>query len=170
MTRRIPVKLVRIDDITEVSMDFDDFESSDANIGDDVRALKNGYDRLVDAVRPVLAGSSTPSTTERWRACRMLVDFVDTHDKFDIINFPAACATDMGLSESFRLMVSFGREFEANEVLDSIPYTSYRVLVLKMTELKRRNIFESEKARLIYGKEHLDHKKYTKYLNKLSEQ
>ena len=52
---------------------------------------------------------------------------------------------DMGLSESFRLMVSFGREFEAHEVLDSIPYTSYRVLILKMNELKQRGIYKKEK-------------------------
>ena len=161
------MKLVRIDDITEVSMNFDDFESSDANIGNNVRALKDGYDALVADVRHVLTGNNNPSTTERWRACRRLADFVDTHDQFDITNFPVACAKDMGLSESFRLMVSFGREFEEKEVLDEIPYTSYRVLVLKMSELKRRDIFKSEKARLILGKKHLDHKSYTKYLAEL---
>ena len=100
-------------------------------------------------------------------ACRKLADFVDRHDKFDITNFPAACAKDMGLSESFRLMVSFGREFDEKEVLDSIPYTSYRVLILKMNELKQRDIFKSEKTRLIRTREHLNHKNYTKYLNGL---
>ena len=167
MTRRIPVKLVRIDDITEVSMDLDDFESSNTDIGDDIRALKEGYDKLVNAVKPVLTGNSKPTTTERWHACRNLADFVDTHVKFDIINFPAACAKDMGLSKSFRLMVSFGREFEYNEVMDSIPYTSYRVLILKMSELKRRDLYKSEKANMIRNKLHLNYKTYTNYLAKL---
>lgn len=163
--RRIPVTLVRIEGITEVSMAFDDFESSGVSIDDDVKLLKDDYNELVADVRPVLAGDGSPSTTERWRACRRLADFVDKHDKFDIVNFPAACAKDMGLSESFRLMVSFGREFAEREVLDAIPYTSYRVLILKMAELRRRGMFESEKARLIRNKESLNHKDYTKYLS-----
>ena len=164
---RIPVKLVRIEGITEVSMDLNDFESSGVTIGDDVKNLKDGYDALVAEAKPVLDGSGSPSTTERWRACRKLSDFVDMHGKFNITNFPAACAKDMGLSESFRLMVSFGREFEAHEVLDSIPYTSYRVLILKMSELKRRGIYKKEKTRLIRTKERLDHKGYTEYLGNL---
>lgn len=165
--RRIPVTLVRMEGVTEVSMDFDDFESSDASIGDNVRLLKDDYNALVADVRPVLAGDGNPSTTERWRACRRLADFADKHSKFDIVNFPAACAKDMGLSESFRLMVSFGREFNEDEVLDAIPYTSYRVLILKMTELRRRGIFESEKARLVRNRGSLNHKDYTRYLSGL---
>ena len=164
---RIPVKLIRIEDITEVSMDLDDFESSGVEIGNNVKALKDGYDELIAEVKPVLSRNGNPSTTERWRACRKLADFVDRHDKFDIKNFPTACAKDMGLSGSFRLMVSFGREFDEKEVLDSIPYTSYRVLILKMNALKQRGMFKSEKARLIRTGEHLDHKNYTKYLNGL---
>ena len=164
---RIPVKLIRIDGITEVSMDLDDFESSGVEIGDNVKTLKDGYDRLIAEVKPVLDRNGNPSTTERWRACRNLADFADRHDKFDITNFPAACAKDMGLSGSFRLMVSFGREFDEKEVLDSIPYTSYRVLILKMSELKQRGMFESEKARLIRSGERLNHKNYTRYLNGL---
>ena len=164
---RIPVKLVRIGGITEVSMDLGDFESSGVEIGDDVKALKDGYDKLIAEVKSVLDGSGNPSTTERWRACRKLADFVDRHDKFSIMNFPTACAKDMRLSESFRLMVSFGREFDEKEVLDSIPYTSYRVLILKMNELKQRDMFKSEKTRLIRTGERLNHKNYTKYLNGL---
>lgn len=162
---RIPVTLVRLEGVTEVSMAFDDFESSDTDIGDDIKLLKDDYNKLVADVRPMLAGNTNPSTTERWRACRRLADFVDKHDRFDIVNFPAACAKDMGLSESFRLMVSFGREFDENEVLDAIPYTSYRVLILKMAELRRRGMFESEKARLTRNRESLNHKDYTKYLS-----
>ena len=167
MMQHIPVKLVRIDGITEISMDLDDFESSNADIGDDIKVLKDGYDKLVNIVKPVLTGNSKPTTTERWHACRKLADFVDTHAKFDIINFPAACAKDMGLSESFRLMISFGREFEENEIRDSIPYSSYRVLILKMSDLKRRNLYKSEKANMIQNKLHLNYKVYTNYLDNL---
>ena len=87
---RIPVKLVRIEGITEVSMDLNDFESSGVTIGDDVKNLKDGYDALVAEAKPALDGSGSPSTTERWRACRKLSDFVDMHGKFNITNFPAA--------------------------------------------------------------------------------
>ena len=61
---RIPVKLIRIEDITEVSMDLDDFESSDVEIGDNVKALKDGYDELIAEVKPVLNRNGNPSTTE----------------------------------------------------------------------------------------------------------
>ena len=164
MRDKIAVKLVRIEGITEVSMDLDDFEVSGVSIGNDVRALKDEYDTLIEEVKPVLRRGNSPTTRSRWRACRKLSDFVDKHGKFDITNFPAACAKDMDLSGSFRLMVSFGREFNEKEVVDSIPYTSYRVLILKMTELKRRGIFESEKTQLVKSRLHLTHGGYTKYL------
>ncbi len=164
---RISVKLIRIDGITEVSMDLGDFEASGISIGNDVNALKYGYDALIAEVKPVLGGSGNPSTTARWQACRKLADFVDKHDKFDITNFPAACAKDMDLSGSFRLMISFGREFDENEMLDSIPYTSYRVLILKMGELKKRGIFELEKTKLVRAKQRLNHGDYTAYLAEL---
>lgn len=163
--KRIPVRLVRLGSNTEVSMDVDDFESSGLSVADDVKALKDSYSELIRTVKPVLSGK--PSTTNRWRACRRLADFADKHSRFDIVNFPVACARDMGLSESFRLMVSFGREFDESEVLDAIPYTSYRVLILKMAELRHRGIFESEKAHLIRNRARLNHKDYTKYLNGL---
>ena len=144
---RIPVRLVRLEGSTEVSMDMDDFESSGLDIADDVRALKDSYDTLVRGVRPVFAGK--PSTTERWRACRRLAEFVDTHDKFDITNFPAACDRDCGSKSNFRLLVRFGREFSESEIHDAIPYSSYRRLMLKRREFERRGIYGSEKVRLL---------------------
>lgn len=146
----------------EISMDMDDFESSGLSVADDVRALKDSYNALARSVRPVLTGK--PSTTERWRACRRLAEFVDTHDKFDITNFVTACAQDMGLSSNFRLLLLFGREFSENEVRDSIPYTSYRTLILKRSELVRLGIYESEKARLLKTGSHLNHRDYSRQL------
>ncbi len=167
MTYRIPVKLVKIDGMTEVSMDFDDFETSGVNIGDNVMDLKKGYDALIDDARQVLTGDDVPSTTERWRACRKLANFANKHRQFDITNFSTVCARDTRLGKSFKWMMSFGREFKANEIVDLIPYTSYRVLIFKMGELKRHGIFELEKKRLIQTKEHLNYKKYTTHLSQL---
>ena len=160
--KRIPVRLVRLGSETEVSMDMDDFESSGLSVADDVEELKDSYDRLIRDVKPVLA--SKPSTTKRWRACRRLAEFVDNHAKFDITNFDAACARDTGSSAGFRLLVLFGREFSESEVRDSIPYTSYRTLVLKRSELVRRGIYESEKARLVRTGASLNHRDYSRQL------
>ena len=162
MMKRIPVKLVRIDDGMEISMDMDDFESSGLNVAEDVRALKDSYTALIRSVRPVLTGK--PSATERWRACKRLAEFVDADDKFDITNFVAACAQDMGLSSNLRLLLSFGREFSEDEVRDSIPYTSYRTLILKKSELVRLGIYESEKERLLSTGAHLNHRDYSRQL------
>ena len=129
-------------------MRMDDFEASGTRIGDDAKSLKDRYDLLIADVRPVLAGNRRPSTTKRWRACRRLADFVDGDEGFDVTNFSAACARDLGRNESLQDMISFGREFEEGEVFDHIPYTSYRTLIRKMDDLKRRGMFESEKARL----------------------
>ena len=145
--RRIPVKLVRVEGSTEVSMDMDDFESSGVSVADDVRALKGSYNALLRDVKPVLAGK--PSTTARWRACRRLAEFVDTYDRFDITNFAAACDRDMGSKSNFRLLVRFGREFSESEIHDSIPYSSYRTLILKRKWLEQHGAYESEKAKLL---------------------
>lgn len=162
--KRIPVRLVKIDDGMEISMDLDDFESSGPSVDDDVRALKDSYGALVRGVGPVLAGR--PSTTERWRACRQMAEFVDGHDKFEITNFVTACSRDMGLSLNFRLLLLFGREFSEDEVRDSIPYTSYRTLILKKSELVRLGIYESEKARLLSTGAHLNHRDYSRQLRR----
>lgn len=61
-------------------------------------------------------------------------------------------------------MVSFGREFDEHEVLDAIPYTSYRLLILKKVELTRLGIFESEKARLVRDMKSINPKDYAGYL------
>ena len=164
---RIPVKLVRIEGITEVSMDLSDFESSDTSIGDDLNTLKDDYNTLISEVKPILGSNCLPSTIQRWQACRKLSDFHYKHAKFDITNFSAACSKDLNLKVRFSLMVTFGREFHNSEVIDSIPYTSYRVLIYKMSELKRRGIFESEKARLVRCKMRLNYKEYTDYLANL---
>ena len=66
---RIPVKLIRIEDITEVSMDLDDFESSGVEIGDNVKALKDGYDELIAEVKPVLSRNAIESSC---RVCHWL--------------------------------------------------------------------------------------------------
>ena len=144
---RIPVRLVRVEGSTEVSMDMDDFESSGPSVGDDVRALKVSYDEMVRDVGRVLAGK--PSTTERWRACRRMAEFADDHSKFHITNFAAACARDMESGANIPLLVRFGLEFSEGEVHDSIPYTQYRTLVLKKSELLRRGTYESERVRLV---------------------
>lgn len=148
---RIPVRLVRVEGSTEVSMDMDDFESSGPSIADDVRALKTSYDEMVHVVRHVLAGK--PSTTERWRACRRMAEFADGHNKFHVVNFVAACARDMGGSRrNISRLVRFGLEFSEGEVRDSVPYTRYRTLVRKKSDLLRRGTYESERARLVRTK------------------
>ena len=150
MVRRIPVRLVRIGSVTEVSMDLDDFETSDVSVGDDTRLLKDEYHAIITDVRPVLAGIRKPSTTERWRACRRMVDFVDNHAKFYITNFPAACSKDIGLSErNLQRMMSFGRGFDEASVRDSVPYNRYLALLRDVRKQRRLGTVVSEAARLI---------------------
>ena len=150
MIYKIPVRLVQVGNATEVSMDLDDFESSGADVGDDTRFLKDEYVSLIARVRQVLTGVTKPSTTERWRACRMMADFVDNHAKFDITNFPAACSKDIGLSErSLRRMLSFGREFDEASIHDFIPYTRYCELLRDIRKRRRLGTLESDVARLI---------------------
>ena len=144
---RIPVRLVRVEGSTEVSMDVDDFESSGPSVADDVRALKTSYDEMICAVKPILSGK--PSTTERWRASRRIVEFTDGYSKFHITNFAAACARDMESGANIPLLMRFGLEFSEGELDDSIPYTRYRTLVLKRSELLRLGTYESERTKLV---------------------
>lgn len=144
---RIPVKLVRIGDDIEVSMDIDDFESSDLGVTDDIQELKNSYNNMMRVVKPVLDGK--PSTTERWRACRMMADLADGCGRFVITNFTSACSRDMKSGANIPLLIRFGREFSEGDIHDSIPFTQYRRLVLKKSEFIRQGIYEFEKTKLV---------------------
>lgn len=61
-------------------------------------------------------------------------------------------------------MMASGCRFDESEVLDTIPYTSYRLPALTKAEPERSDIFESKKARLVRNKTSLIRQDYAGYL------
>ena len=158
---RIPVTVAWIADEKggggiEIVMSLDSFESSGTSIRSDIREFKRMYRSAVEKAKEADAKSSAPgqrkvSTKQRWIACKVLADFNrSTANKFEVINRNEAYSRDFGLpSRSTRSYLDFGNYFAEAEVLDQIPYSLYAELAFKVRELKSRNIFDSEKRRLV---------------------
>ena len=164
--QKIPITLVRIEGITEVSMDLDDFESSNLNVEKDIKTFKKKYEKMIKKTKAVFFNKLT--VKERWKICKKLADFMDDQPVFDIVNFHVACAKDLDINGSnLGVLISFGREFDKAEVLNSLPYSTYRVLLAKKKLLDSHGLFESEKKRIVENKILLYHKTYSKYLNNL---
>ena len=95
-------------------------------MADDIQSLNGSYDMLMLAVKLMLA--EKPSTTEWWRACRMLGS--SATGMTDSMNFAAACELDCGARSNFRLPM-FGRVFGKSDVCDGMPYSPYRTFMLE---------------------------------------
>ena len=126
---QISIRLVKINGITEVSIDMADFEFGNVSITNDMENLKHSYDNLISDVKTAFASKLTSSV--RWQIGKKLVDFMD-HNMFNIMNFTSACAKDLDMSKSIvSSVMSFSRVFTEKEIDDSIPYSTYRSLISK---------------------------------------
>ena len=153
ITSKIPVRIDLIDGDVEISMGLNYFESSGTSIRTDIKTFKKDY---LEAIRrakdadSASSGTRRVTTTQRWRACKILADFNRAKaNKFVITNYKEAYARDFGIPlRSIREYLDFGDNFTETEILDRVPFSLYAELVFRINGLKERGLFESEKAKL----------------------
>lgn len=160
MTGKIPVRIELIADDNgtegiEVIMELSDFESTGSEIRKNIAEFRTKYldaiKRAKDLDQSAVSGPHKISTKRRWNACNVLANFnKEISNKFVVINYKQAYARDFCLPmRSIRTYLDFGGDFSEDDILDEIPYSIYAEMVFKINELKRKNMFESEKKRLI---------------------
>ncbi|MCA9828199.1 MAG: hypothetical protein KC444_07410 [Nitrosopumilus sp.] len=70
-------------------------------------------------------------------------------NEFEITNYTEAISRDFGLSKDYHYDISsIVQIFKKNEILDSVPFSYYRALKRKRSDLKQLGLFEKEKKRL----------------------
>ena len=155
MAKRIPVRIEPVADrnggsSVEVFMELEDFESYGASVRNDISRFRRDYIQLLDNAKKITSSGRRVTTKERWRVCRMLHAFnEDASDKFEIINHVQAYSRDFKLPmRSVRTYLAFGENFDEDDVIDGIPYSTYAELCFRAHSLKKSGKLEAEKKHL----------------------
>lgn len=92
---------------------------------------------------------SAPSSAY-FGAGKMFLNFIISfQDKFEITNYTAALSRDFGLSHGYITdLLAIAKSFDPTEIVDSVPFTHYRMLKRKQSRLEKAGLFEDEKKRL----------------------
>lgn len=83
-------------------------------------------------------------------AGRLFLDFmVSMQGRFEITNYTSALSRDFGLSQGYITdLLAIAKSFDSTEIVDSVPFTHYRMLKRKQGRLEKAGLFEEEKKRL----------------------
>lgn len=160
--KKIPVKIDWIVDETgkggiEIIMNLDDFESSGTSIRKTIQEFKKKYMSAIGEAKKAEKSaraknkSKEISTTQRWKACKILADFNrSVENEFEIKNYKEAYSRDFNVPvRSIRAYIDFANIFSKNEVLDKIPYSTYIELVSVANGLKKKDMLDAEKKQLL---------------------
>ncbi len=174
MSKRIPVRIESVANreggsSVEIFMELEDFESYGVSIRNDIRKFRQNYMQLIEYAKKINRSGSRVTTKERWNVCRMLYTFnKDASDEFEIINHVQAYSRDFELpTRSIRTYLAFGENFDEDDVIDGIPYSTYAELCFRVCSLKKSGKFEVEKKHLVEMYKNgslLKRNKYREYL------
>ena len=159
---KIPVKIIEFSDgdkkIQEVMIDLVDTMQIDGDPGKKIEQFRDEYFDLVKQAEQLFYGNNMtqkkkyqnlPSSTY-WKLGKLLQTFSDKFDNlFEITNYSEAISRDFGLSKDYIYdLLTIVKIFKKNEILDSIPFSYYRALKRKKSELDEVGLFETEIKRL----------------------
>lgn len=159
---KIPVKIIEFSDgdkkIQEVMIDLVDTMQIDGDPGKKIEQFRDEYFDLVKQAEQLFYGNNMtqkkkyqnlPSSTY-WKLGKLLQTFNDKFDNlFEITNYSEAISRDFGLSKDYIYdLLTIVKIFKKNEILDSIPFSYYRALKRKKSELDEVGLFETEIKRL----------------------
>ena len=138
----------------EIVMNTSDFFSSGTEIRSKLKDFKEKYLKLIAGTKKLSKPGQRKKSSEYWKLSKLLVDFnKETENEFFITNYSDALARDLDgfkLSKvSLGMLFQFADYFTEDEVLDSISYSHYRILVNKGKKLQKYNLLEKQKKRLL---------------------
>ncbi len=159
--KRIPVKIIEFPDgenmIREVMIDLVDTMELEGDPGTKIEGFRDKYFELVKKAQRLFYGTSEkgekyqylPSSLY-WNLGELLRKFNKAIENgFEITNYTEAISRDFGLSKDYIYdLLTVVKFFKKNEILDSVPFSYYRALKRKRTDLIKLGLFEQEIKRL----------------------
>jgi hypothetical protein len=160
--KQIPVKIVEYTISGEtrknVMIDLLDTYEISGNAENKIKKFKKKYFDLVDEANTLFFGKlNNVSKTRKekpsslyWKLGNLLYNFnKEIENEFEITNYTEAISRDFGLSKDYHYDISTIIEiFKKNQILDSVPFSYYRALKRKRSELQKLNLFQKEIKRL----------------------
>ena len=160
--KQIPVKIVEYTISGEtrknVMIDLLDTYEISGNAENKIKKFKKKYFDLVDEANTLFFGKSNDVSKTRkekpsslyWKLGNLLYNFnKEIENEFEITNYTEAISRDFALSKDYHYDISTIIEiFKKNQILDSVPFSYYRALKRKRSELQKLNLFQKEIERL----------------------
>jgi len=142
----------------QIIMASNHFFSSDLTIKDKIKQFRNQYLDLVNKVEKIFYGKKFDekkkyqnlSSLVYYRIGKILQKFnKEIENEFEISNYTHAISRDFGLSQDYiHDLLVIVEIFKKDEIIQSIPFSYYRALKRKRSELILLGLFEKEKKRL----------------------
>mgnify|MGYP003975637091 FL=1 len=159
---KIPVKIIEFSDgdqlIQEVMIDLVDTMQIDGDPGEKLEKFRNKYFRLIEKANKLFFGTQNNLSKIRkekpsslyWKLGVLLHDFnKEIKNEFEITNYTEAISRDFALSKDYHYDISTIIDiFKKNQILDSVPFSYYRALKRKRSDLVKLGLFDNEIKRL----------------------
>lgn len=160
--KKIPVKIIEFPDgenmIREVMIDLVDTMQLEGDPGTKIEGFRDKYFELVKKAQKLFYGKNLDKKRKRqtlpssayYELGELLRKFnSEIKNEFEITNYTEAISRDFGLSVDYHYDIStIVQIFKKNQILNSVPFSYYRALKRKRSDLRKINLFEQEIKRL----------------------
>ena len=160
--KKIPVKIIEFSDgdrmVQEVMIDLIDTMQLEGDPGEQIEAFRNSYFDFVKKVKTLFYGSEQSKKKKRqtlpssvyYRVGELFQKFNnEIKNRFEITNYTEAISRDFGLSIDYHYDIStIVQVFKKNQIIDSVPFSYYRALKRKRSDLEKSDLFQKEIKRL----------------------
>ncbi len=159
---KIPVKIIEFPDgenmIREVMIDLVDTMQLEGDPGTKIEGFRDKYFELVKKAQKLFYGKNLDKKRKRqtlpsstyYELGELLQKFnSEIKNEFEITNYTEAISRDFGLSVDYHYDIStIVQIFKKNQILNSVPFSYYRALKRKRSDLRKIDLFEQEIKRL----------------------
>ncbi len=150
---KIPIAIVEIttpsgETIKEIMIDVHDYHEVDGNPSEKIQDFKKKYFAMIERIKKLFGQDHNCPSSSYYKIGVLLQKFNnEIKNEFEIKNYTEAVSRDFGLSRDYiNDILLIVEVFKKNQIIDEIPFSYYRELKRKRTELK--GIFGKEILRL----------------------
>jgi hypothetical protein len=159
---KIPIKIVDLTSPsgqTAIDVMIDVYDYGDIeNPQQKIKEFKKKYFDLVNEANELFFGKKNNVSKTRkekpsslyWKLGNLLDNFnKEIKNDFEITNYTESLSRDFALSKDYHSDIStIIKIFKKNQILDSVPFSYYRALKRKRSDLTKLGLFENEIKRL----------------------
>ncbi len=116
-----------------------------------IKEFEKVYSDIVEKITKIKGEKyDSLSSSKYYELGEILVNFnMKKEHEFEIKNYNNSISRDFGLSKDYIYdLITIAELFKKSEILDSVPFSYYRALKRKRSELENLDLFEKEKKRL----------------------